>query len=271
MKYSVLMSVYSKEKPEYLLQSMESIWAQTVPTDDFILVCDGPLTDELDAIVKQEQSNHFYELRVIRLKESAGLGKALAEGLKHCKYNIVARMDSDDISLPERCEKELECFQRMPELDIVSGTVIEFKDTPENKVGRRQVPKNQKDIIAFSRKRNPFNHPAVMFNKIAVLNAGSYNEDFHLFEDYYLWIRMLRSGSHAYNIQDPVLLMRTSGDLYFRRGGSKYAKDLISFHKWMYRSGWTKFGDYVFFAIPHAFICVMPNGIRKCIYSHLHS
>ena len=109
-KYSVLMSVYYREKPEFLRQSMESILHQTVPTDDFVLVCDGPLNPELDAVIAQMQQAFGPVLYVLRLKQNGGLGKALNAGIQHCKNELVARMDSDDISRPDRCEKQLKVF-----------------------------------------------------------------------------------------------------------------------------------------------------------------
>lgn len=122
-KYSVLMSVYVKEKAEYLRMAMDSIWNQTVPTDDFVLVCDGALNDELDAVIEDMEKSHSDSLHVVRLKKNGGLGNALNVGIKHCKNELVARMDSDDISRPERCEKQLAVFRDYPEVSICSGIV----------------------------------------------------------------------------------------------------------------------------------------------------
>lgn len=217
--YSVLMSVYVKEKAEYLRQAMYSIWEQTIPTDDFVLVCDGPLSPELNTVIDDMLATHPDTLHVVRLEKNGGLGNALNEGIKHCKYELVARMDSDDISRPDRCEKQLGVFTTHPEVSICSGTILEFRDDVNTITGRRELPQNDKDIRSFSRKRNPFNHPAVMFKRSAVESAGGYDETFHLFEDYYLWIRMLQNGAVGYNIKEPLLYMRTPEDLYMRRGG----------------------------------------------------
>lgn len=191
MNYSVLMSVYVKERPDYLRQAMESIRTQTVPTDDFVLVCDGPLNDELDIVIKEEQQKFGNVLHVKRLQENGGLGRALNEGLKICKNEIIARMDSDDLSRPDRCEKQLRLFMTIPDLDFSSGTVSEFESDPDNCTGKRALPITYEEIKRYSRKRNPMNHPCVMFRKTSVISSGGYRETFHLFEDYYLWIRML--------------------------------------------------------------------------------
>ena len=161
--YSVLMSVYAKEKAEYLRQAMDSIWNQTIQTDDFVLVCDGPLNNELDAVIDEMEKAHPETLHVVRLEKNGGLGNALNIGIKECKNELVARMDSDDISMLERCEKQLTMFIEHPDISICSGTVIEFIGTTENAIGKRTLPETDDEIKAFSRKRNPCNHPAVMF------------------------------------------------------------------------------------------------------------
>ena len=154
-KYSVLMSVYHKENPEYLRAAMNSIWEQTVKTDDFVLVCDGPLTPELDAVIAEMQEEHP-ELTVVRLAKNGGRGNALNEGMKHCKNDLVARMDSDDISRPDRCERQLAVFRDYPEVSIVSGVVEEFTQSTEKIDSRRVLPETHKEILDFARKRNPF-------------------------------------------------------------------------------------------------------------------
>lgn len=128
--YSVLMSVYHKEKPEYLKQAIESIQAQTLQTDDFVLVCDGPLNPELDAVIAAKQQEMGGTLNVVRLAKNGGLGNALNQGIKHCKNELVARMDSDDIAYPDRCEKQLNMFNTHPEVSICSGVVEEFTADP---------------------------------------------------------------------------------------------------------------------------------------------
>ena len=269
--YSVLMSVYFKEQPNNLRQAMESMRQQTVPTDDFVLVCDGPLTDELDAVISEEQEKLGKVLQVLRLPQNSGLGNALNEGLKLCKNELVARMDSDDISRTYRCEKQLELFERYSDISLSSGTVSEFIDDPADPTGKREVPITDEEIRVFSRKRNPMNHPCVMFRKSAVEKAGGYKETYHLFEDYYLWVRMLMKGFKARNSKDILLDMRSPADMYLRRGGKKYADDMLRFHLWMKKSGWSSEAEYLTGAVPHAVVCLLPNRKRKLIYSFMHT
>lgn len=165
--YSVLMSVYHKEKPEYLKQAIASIQAQTLPTDDFVLVCDGPLNDALDAVIAKKQQEMGKTLNVVRLAKNGGLGNALNEGIKHCKNELVARMDSDDIAYQDRCEKQIAVFYKHPEVSICSGIVEEFTSTPDVVDAKRVPPEAHEEIVEFAKKRNPFNHPCVMYKKIS--------------------------------------------------------------------------------------------------------
>lgn len=263
-KYSVLMSVYHKENPEYLREAMNSIWEQTVKTDDFVLVCDGPLNPELDKVIAKMQESHP-ELTVVRLAKNGGLGNALNEGMKHCRNDLVARMDSDDISRPDRCERQLDVFRDYPEVSIVSGVVEEFTQSTDRIDSRRVLPETHKEILDFARKRNPFNHPCVMYRKAAVEAAGGY-KDFYLLEDYYLWIRMLQSDAIGYNIQEPLLWMRAGSDMYKRRSGLRYARSQKALFKYMRDTGWITTGQYIKSSAIRGASSLAPNGLREFVF-----
>lgn len=267
MDYSVLMTVYDKELAENLEAAILSMLHQTVPSDDFILVCDGLLNQKLNEVVEKYSD----VIRVFRSDIKLGLSNALNIGLKECKHEYVARMDSDDISLPDRCEKELQVFERNPELTIVSGTVQEFIGEPQGDglKKKRVLPQYHENIIEFSHKRNPFNHPAVMYKKSAVMEIGGYHEDYPRFEDYDLWIRMFRHGAIGYNIPETILYMRISYSFYMRRGGADFAKNTLRFHRYLTHIGWSK-KTYLFTAgLPHAIVCLLPNSVRKAVYKKL--
>lgn len=267
--YSVLMSVYKKDNPVFLELAMRSIFEQTVKTDDFVLICDGELTEELDRVISIMQGKHKEVLHVHRLKENSGLGNALNSGITLCKNELVARMDSDDFSISNRCEKQLDMFNKDTDLSIASGMIIEFKENITDLCGKRKLPLENDKIIQFSKRRNPFNHPAVMYKKMEVVAAGGYSERFHLFEDYYLWIRMLQNGCKGANTDDSLVMMRISDDTFIRRGGKKYAEDLLRFHYWMLKTKWISKWDLFFSTLPHALICLLPNKLRKAIYMHM--
>lgn len=171
--YSVLMSVYSKENPTWLRLAIESMQTQTLPTSDFVLVCDGPLTPELDGVIAEKQRQMGTVLTVVRLEKNMGLGNALSEGLRHCRNELVARMDSDDISCPDRCERQLAVFSRYPNVSICSGTIAEFSESPETTTCTRVLPERNDAIIEFAKRRSPFNHVSVMYKKSAVEAVGS--------------------------------------------------------------------------------------------------
>ena len=263
--YSVLMSVYHKEKPEYLKQAIESIQAQTYPTDDFVLVCDGPLNSELDAVITTKQQEMNGVLKVYRLDKNEGLGNALNAGINHCKNEPVARMDSDDVAYPDRCEKQIDVFNTHPEVSICSGIVEEFTTDPEVVDARRALPETNAKIMEFAKKRNPFNHPCVMYKKSAVEAAGSY-KDFYLLEDYYLWLRMLMAGYQGYNIQEPLLHMRAGSDMYMRRAGWKYAKTQAKLFKFMKDSGFIGNGQYIKSCVIRSGSALAPNWLRKFMF-----
>lgn len=266
--YSALMSVYHKEKPEYLRESMESIYNQTVPTDNFVLVCDGPLNPSLDDVIAEMQKKFGSRLYVHRLAKNGGLGNALNEGMKYCRHELIARMDSDDVSNNDRCEKEIGIFEDHPEVSIVSGVIEEFVGDISHIQSRRVVPEKQKEIIAFAKKRNPFNHPCVMYRKSAVEAAGGY-QDFYLLEDYYLWIRMLEKGFIGYNIQTPILWMRAGSDMYKRRGGWKYVESQIKLFKYMKDTGFISEGDYMIQSGVRMCAAMVPNALRKVIFQSI--
>lgn len=263
--YSVLMSVYHKEKPDALHCAMESIWNQTIPTDDFVLICDGPLTEELDDVISDMSSLHPKTLHVVRLPENKGLGNALNIGLSQCQHELVARMDSDDISLSDRCERQLNCFRIFPELAICSGTVEEFSMSPEKVEASRTLPETDDEIRAFAKKRNPFNHPCVMYKKSAVEAAGNY-QHFYLLEDYYLWIRMLQRGAKGFNIREPLLLMRAGSEMYRRRSGLKYAMSQRDLFRYMKQVGMINTAEYLRAVATRTIASVIPNGLRKTAY-----
>ena len=263
--YSVLMSVYFKEKASFLRDAMNSIWAQTVPTEDFVLVCDGPLTEDLNEVISDMEAAHSGTLHVVRLEKNGGLGNALNIGIQQCRNELVARMDSDDISRPDRCERQLAVFAEHPDVSICSGIVEEFRDSPKEVEAKRVPPETQNEILAFARKRNPFNHPCVMYKKSAVEAAGGY-QDFYLLEDYYLWVRMLQNDAVGYNLQEPLLWMRAGSDMYKRRAGWKYAQSQKALFKYMKDSSFIDFGQYVKSTELRSLSSLMPNSLREFAY-----
>lgn len=265
MNYSVLMSVYNREKSENLRESMESIYRQTVPTNDFVLVCDGPLESDLNDVIEEMKTKFQEKLNIIRLPKNVGLGNALNEGIKHCKNELIARMDSDDIAYMNRCERQLEIFKTHTDVSICSGIVEEFSDSINIIEAKRIVPETAYEIRAFAKKRNPFNHPCVMYKKSDVEDVGSY-KDFYLLEDYYLWIRMLLKGYKGYNIQEPLLYMRAGAEMYKRRAGFKYVRSQEKLLRFMKNNGFINFSQYLKSVIVRTGSTMLPNRIRQFLF-----
>lgn len=266
--YSVLMSVYWKENPEHFRQAMLSIYDQTISTNDFVLVCDGPLSKELDNVIADMQQLFGNVLNVVRLQQNGGLGTALNIGIKHCKNELIARMDSDDISYPNRCEKQLKIFAQYPEIAICSGIVEEFSENTEIIDARRIPPESAEEIVEYAKKRNPFNHPCVMYKRQAVELAGGYKE-FYLLEDYYLWLRMLMKGMQGYNLQEALLYMRAGDRLYLRRSGWKYVQAQKKLFEFMWKSGFISHNQYMKSTVIRSCSALSPNWLRRIMYKIL--
>lgn len=256
-KYSVLMSVYEKEKPSYFRESIESMLRQTVKPDEIVIVKDGPLTPELEEVISYYIEEHPSIFNIVPLEKNVGLGPALNEGLKKCKNNLVTRMDTDDISLEERCERQLEEFKKNPDLSIVGTWTNEFYDEPSNIVTSRVVPTEHEDIIKFSRRRSPFNHPTVMYKKTAVLGCGGY-QDVPRKEDIDLFVRMLHAGSVSKNIPEPLLLFRSNKDSYKRRKTWTNCKSYIAVIYRFWRKGYSSLLDLIIVTIGQVFIFLSP-------------
>lgn len=259
---SVLLSVYYKENVHHLSQALDSILHQSVPPTEIILVKDGPLTEELETVLARYQQQYPL-LHTVSLPVNQGLGKALNEGLKHCRYPLIARMDTDDIANPDRFEKQLQVFEQHPEVDICSAWIEEFEDTPTRILAVKKLPETHAEIQKYARHRCPINHPVVMYKKEAVLKAGGY-EGFP--EDYRLWVKMLGKGARFYNLQESLLYFRFSPSMVKRRGGWRYAladmKSQIDF----YRMGFLNLPTLVCNLLIRLTVRLTPNRLRSVIY-----
>jgi cellulose synthase/poly-beta-1,6-N-acetylglucosamine synthase-like glycosyltransferase len=265
-KYSVLMPFWYKEKPEYLKASIESMAKQTIQPAEFVLVRDYEIPQELLDIVKESVASipvkyvDAYELF------GQGLGAILARGVEQCSCELIARMDSDDIAFPDRCEKQLEIFNNNPGLAIVGGTIAEFSDSIDNIISYRVLPENNKDIVRFARLRCPFNHPAVMYRKNIILKIGNYSS-LPRCEDYDLWYRVLNAGYEGYNIVDPLLYYR-SGLSMLKRRDKKHIDQYILLKKRMKKNGFINGIDFVISVNMQQFSYNLPYFVQKFIYSN---
>lgn len=263
-KFSVLTSVYKNDNVSQVEESLDSLVNQTVKPDEIIMTIDGPIPEELHAFLYDYAKKHNI-LKLVPLEKNVGLGNALNEGLKHCSNEYVARMDSDDICVPDRFEKQIK-FITENGLDICGGAINEFIESPDKPIAKREVPLTSDEIKIYIKKRTPFNHVSVMFKKSVVLSAGSY-QDMHYIEDYFLWCRMLLNNAKMGNSSDVYVNVRINEEMYMRRGGYKYFKSQKQLYKYMLNNKMMNVIDYI--KILFIRFCVqvlLPNKMRAKLY-----
>lgn len=266
-KYSVLMTVYTKDNPEYFSLALDSMVNQTYAPDEIVIVKDGPVVKELQKVIDDYISAGAPIVQV-QLPKNKGLGLALNEGLKVIKNELIARMDSDDYSLPERCELQVREFEKNPKLDIIGCPVLEFVGTIDSIVGERKVPLTNKAIYAFAKKRDPFNHPTVMYRKSAVMKAGCYS-DYRKNQDTDLWIKMLSNHVVCKNLAEPVFRFRFDEGTYKKRKSWINTKILIEIRYKAWKSGFNSFGEFMTVATAQLGMYVLPVGFQKFLYQKI--
>ncbi len=265
MQFSVLMSLYIKEKTEYARACFDSLLNQTVLADEWVIVEDGPLTEEMYALLAEYENEHPGLIKRVPLKENQGLGKALREGVLHCTYEIIARMDTDDIAREDRFEKQISLFESNPNLDICGSHIKEFDGDISNILSIRKVPVEEKAILQYQKRRDSFNHMTVMYKKAAVLKAGNYQEAL-LMEDSLLWVNMMRTGAKCANVDDYLVYARTGLAMIDRRGGWAYFKKYRSGRKKIYSTGYISWWDYMVTLMMQLVVSLMPTKMRRYVF-----
>lgn len=258
--FSVLMSVYKNDQPQFLREALDSILInQSVKPNQVVLVKDGPTCEGLNSVIDYYVLKFPDIFNVVVLTKNKGLGEALNKGLKHCKFKLVARMDSDDISHPLRFEEQVKFLIQNEDIDVVGSSVEEFNKEPGDLKRFRTPPTDGDSLRRYSKFRSPLNHPTIMFRKESVLSAGGYNGDIRLFEDFSLFIRMIQNGSKFYNLQTPLLHFRIGNglDSIKRRRGSNYVKSEIKYLRLAHEIGHLNKMDvllYAFLKFPIRFL-----------------
>ncbi len=264
-KLSVLMSLYIKEKPEYARMCFESLLNQTVPANEWVIVEDGPLTNEMYNLLKKYELNYPGLIKRVHLEKNQGLGFALKFGILECSNELIARMDTDDIARKDRFEKQLAMFESNPMLDICGSNIDEFENEPEIIVAKRCVPTKHQEIIHYQRKRDAFNHMTVMFKKATVLKSGNY-QPCPLMEDTFLWARMIKNGAICGNIDESLVYARIGQDMFKRRGGWGYFKRYREGKKQVLKTGLISYTDYLLTVIIQFAVALLPKNIRGLIF-----
>jgi glycosyltransferase involved in cell wall biosynthesis len=262
--FSVLLPVYAGDRPDFVARAIRSVTEdQERPPDEVVIVRDGPVPAPLASCLDEAVGRHDGLVRVISLPTNRGLGWALEAGLAACENDIVARMDADDISRPQRFARQIPMVESGFEL---VGSALAEMGTDENDVlGYRHPPTSHAEIIRFARFHSPFNHPTVVFRRSAVRRAGGY-EHLGSLEDYWLWVRMLATGSKAANIDEPLLLYRVSAGAYERRGGWRLAFVEIGLQRRLRRIGFTSRLQFLRNVVVRVSWRLCPVALRRPLY-----
>ena len=269
-QFSIITSIYKNDKPEFVRIALDSMLVnQSVKPSEIVLVQDGPVSEGLSSLLFEYEMNYPTIMSVIRLKQNEGLGNALMLGVEAAKNEIVARMDSDDICIPNRFEIQLAYLKAHPEVDIIGGQMTEFVDTPDNIVGRRKVPLSNDEIYDYMKSRCALNHVTVMFRRSVVLKIGNY-QDWFWNEDYYLWVRMMMARCKFANVTEVLVNVRSGANQYARRGGRKYYESEKGIKKLMLDNGLINRTEY-FINVAQRYIIqiLMPNRVRGWVYRTL--
>lgn len=264
-KYSVLMLVYHGENPGDFREAIQSMLDQTVRTDDFVIVCDGPLTRELDAVLDTFTVRYPGLFQIVRLPRNMGVGLAGSAGLAVCRNDLIAKMDSDDISLPDRCEKQLARFAATPSLSLLGGAIEEFDNRTGEIVSVRSTPTDHAGIRKYARRRCPVNNVTAMYRKSAALAAGGYH-DLRRAEDYDLYLRMLVRGYRAENLPEILVKVRVDTDTHRRRASWPTLKCCAGIWWYAWRTGFSSLADLLICLAGQAFLVVCPGRVQQLLY-----
>lgn len=264
-EFSVCMSVYKNDNPQDFYDAVMSIYHQTCPPEEIILVIDGPVPDEMLETINRLKAETCI-MRVIPLEKNMGHAIARQTGLEAAKNELCAVMDADDLAVATRFEKQLKAFDEYPEVSVVGGLINEFIHSTDNVVGTRIVPEKDSEIKEYLKSRCPMNLVTVMLKKSDVLKVGGY-QDWYCEEDYYLWIRLALGGYKFYNIQENLVNVRVGEEMYQRRGGKKYFDSEARLQKYMLDHkliSWPKYAYNV--TIRWAVQVAMPNWLRGWVF-----
>ena len=266
---TVIIAVYAKDHPRYLEKAAESVLCQTRMPDELLFVVDGPVPDSLNQVIAGYEKRGVPQIRSVRLERNCGLGEAMRVAVEQARGRYVARMDADDISLPNRFEKQMACFENDPELAVVGGMIEDFSDDMNHVAGKRVVPLTDKDIKRFMKSRNGMNHVTVMFRKDELLRTGNY-QPFHLNEDYYLWVRMIQKGCKLLNVPDVLVKVRAGKEQMDRRGGWPYFKNQYRVFKYMLDSSFISLPRFLLNLCERGTVqLLMPLALRSWVYRHI--
>jgi Glycosyl transferase family 2 len=266
-EFSLLMSVWAGDDPDFLETAFRSVvHEQTRPPDDIVLVQDGPVPPPLAERIAELIAASPTKAQVLALDDNVGLGIALDQGMAACAHDIVARMDADDIALPQRFEVQVAVVERG--VDLVGSALLEFGVDADDIVGKRVPPLDPDEIVRYARFHQPFNHPTVVYRRTAVEAAGGYRH-LALMEDYLLFAKMIQQGSRVANVEEPLVLYRVGSGAYGRRGGVALLKSEWQLQRTLLGLGFTNRVQFARNVVVRGGYRLVPEAIRKVAYRRL--
>lgn len=267
MRFSVLMSVYYKDSSEFLKLALESIYEkQTKKPDEIVIIFDGPLTDELYAVLDAFSTDKKDVIRCFPQEENRGLGEALRIGVEKCTGDYIFRMDADDISEPTRFEKQAAYLEEHPEIDVLGTATAEFNVSLDEEKRICCFPKAHKEIVKMAKRRNPMNHMSVCMRREALLACDSY-KSLLLLEDYYLWLRMMIAGRKFANLEEPLVFVRVGNGFYSRRSAKVQVQGWKKLQSYMLENQFiNRFDAWRNMMIVRVFVMI-PPWLKKWIYT----
>lgn len=260
---SVLMSVYIKENPNFFREALESIINQTRQPDEIVIIKDGALSPALEEVIESAKTR-FEHIVTYQFEENVLLGRALRKGVELCKYEFVARMDTDDIAVPERLAIQYAFLSENDEIAVCGGNIEEI-DLSGQHIDYKEMPCTEPEISNYMKYRNPLNHMTVMLRKDMILKAGNYRHYPYL-EDYDLWCRVVAEGGNIINIPEILVKVRTSTALYKRRGGLEYCKRYLKLRNEQLRLSILNRGEWVKAIAITLAITLVPASVRQMVY-----
>lgn len=258
--------MYAGDDPVHFDTAITSIAEQTLIPDEILVIQDGPIPESLETVLQRWKEDYEKTFRVHEIETNQGLGNALREGVQECSHDFIARMDADDVSVPDRFETQMGYLQDYPDVDVVGGYLSEFDTDPEETHAKRTVPCRHEEIEKRAKFRSPMNHATVMFRRASVMDVGNYRPVTQM-EDYDLWVRMLMNGAQLSNIPEVLLKMRAGDELYDRRKGYKYARQEFKQQYRWYRQGFIDTTRFVFNVLTRVGIRFAPGALRKHVYT----
>ncbi|ENO2071127.1 TPA: glycosyltransferase [Escherichia coli] len=266
MKFSVLLSLYYKESALFLHDCLESIASNTCAPDQIVIVFDGYISDDLLHVVNEFSSR--LPIDIVRLSNNVGLGKALNHGLQYCRNELIFRMDTDDICLPERFALQLSYMKSHPEVVLLGSAIEEFDNTMKIRQGKRFSVIYHEDIKKFAKKRNPFNHMTVVFRKSVIEKLSGYQHHY-LMEDYNLWLRILAADYRTHNLSEVLVNVRAGRNMLCRRKGYSYIKSEILLAKLKYELQLDNLTGVIYTGVIRIIPRILPVSLLKLVYNIL--